>query len=130
MFTIDISNHPTFDDITREASMLYLSFEEAKSRIDMDIRIAHYKNDVHFSDLDRTVSLEINNEKQYPTGEIDDNGDPIMIGDYDYFTASAEAGAPLITLVTSGILSVDADGTINEKCKYQTVLDEPVEPPI
>lgn len=128
MFKIAISNHPTFDNITRKAEMKELNFNELDEKITMKLKITHFMGETAFTEYDRRVKLVLdkNDELTFPTGENDGEGNPIMINNYTYFVQSAEGGAALKTLVESGIQYVDAVGTLNPKCNYKDIIIEEV----
>jgi len=121
MFKINISNHPNFPDITRKAEMIALTQDSQKGKITMEVQIEHYLNDLPFTEYNRPIKLLLNNTAQYPTGEMDAEGNPVTIGDYDYFTMQAEAGASLKSLVEGGVMQVDSTKVLDIKCAYKDV---------
>ena len=121
MFKIDISNHPNFPGITRKAEMIALTQDSQKGKITMEVQIEHYLNDLPFTEYNRAIKLLLDNSAQYPTGEVDEDNNPITIGDYAYFTMQAEAGAPLKTLVEGGVMQVDSTKLLDAKCAYKDV---------
>ncbi len=113
MFNITISNHPTFSEITRKVEIYDLKFDEINKSISIDLKVKHFIDETFIGDLDRTVSLFINNSATFLVAE----GNPV--GDYDYFVGMAEAGAPLKSLIEAGVSVRDTDGIINSKCNYR-----------
>lgn len=91
--------------------MTGLSFSETK--IHLEVTIDHYIGDSKLGDMSKSIDLTLNNEKQYQVGNE-------LIGDFTAFVMQAEAGVPFKQMVTMGIQSVDADGTINAKCNYKS----------
>lgn len=111
MLKTNISNHPHFENITRTAEVTSLTFNEKSIRL--EVTIEHYINDSKLGDMDKSIDLLLNNEKTYQVGNE-------FIGDLDAFIMQAEAGLPFKQMVQAGLMSVDADGTINAKCMYKS----------
>lgn len=119
MLKTTISNHPHFSGVTRTAEVIGLSFG---NDIKLELKVEHFIDGNKVGDMDKMITLLLNNEKQYLMGNQ-------TIGDFEAFVMQAEMGESFKTMVQQGIHAVDQDGTINSKCSYSSVLVEvPVEP--
>lgn len=120
MFSIPISSHPLYTDISRNVSVIETLVDEQAKFIKLKCVVHHWKDGYEFKDMNRFISLLLDNTKQYPNPAQPGT----TIGDYDAFMLQAEMGMSMLDMVANGITAVDMDGTINAKCLYKTLPEQ------
>ena len=116
---IDISNHPIDNTVNRKAELTKIpEIDFLRNRVTMQIRIKHYRNDVHIpSEIpDKQITFTADNQlkREYPEGSGN------MIGEYDMLVAAQDAGYKIWDLAVAEIHHNDTIGLLNEKCNYDS----------
>lgn len=122
--TFNISNHPILSDITRKAILFNSHIDAQEGKITLELIIEHYLNDILIPEMNKLITGVGSNANQYPTGQLDPEGNPIMIGEWDYWKMQFQANVGIAKVYMSGVGAMDASGVINTKCNYQSVIPE------
>lgn len=113
MITVNISNHPVHNTITRTATLLAINLDYKTKLIYTNLGISHYLDGVSLPQLDKEITLLSDNTIQVPTGIEEETK-----GDYDIFVERGDNGDSYKTIVIDGINMVDMIGKINQKMSY------------
>lgn len=112
MYTINITAHPSFAEITRKVKLRELHYDEDKAFCKVELRVKHFLNTVAFPEMERAIVLTLDNSNTFPDGAG-------TIGDYTYFTTQCENNVGFKTIVQNIVGYLDTDGRINAACNYK-----------
>jgi len=115
MFKINISDYKGFQ---RTIEMKEQELKESVKILTTKCILVHYLEGVEIPDLNKTIIFVNDNTAMIPTGEFDENDQPILMGDYDIVVAKSEAGISTKQLFRELIAYTDG-ANINSKANYK-----------